>query len=239
MTQLASSPLVGAQDIFTGSTTQFHNYGEKMETTDGRVFRYAKNSTTLLVSGNLLQAPVVIAGHQTLTPAIFAVGATSISVTMGATNASANQYSNGYIGVNTTPGNGYLYLVAGHAAITNAVAGTINLADQVQVAGTAASICDLVFNPYSGVIQLPVTTKTGVCVGAALTALAASSYGWVQTHGPAMVLSSGTFAVGSPIQDVAVAAGSANSAGTVAVVIGSLMKVGVDAKNVPIYLQID
>ncbi|HEX9503616.1 MAG TPA: hypothetical protein VF974_04830 [Patescibacteria group bacterium] len=238
-TQLSSATLVGHGGLYSNDSVQLMTLGQKIESADGRIFRYALAGGVTLVSGNLLQSPAVVAGNQTLTPTAFAIGATSISVTMGATSVTANQYAMGYANINTTPGNGFAYLISGHAAITNAVAGTINLSDPVQVAGTAASIVDLVLNPYSGVLQAPVTTLTGTIVGGAVAPITNAQFGWVQTHGCYSALSSGTAIVGSLLGGVPSAAGSVTAFTGVLPVVGYTMKVGVDAKNVPVFLQID
>src|SRR5258708_5725193 len=227
-TQLSSATLVGHGGLYSNDSVQLMTLGQKIESADGRIFRYALAGGVTLVSGN-----------QTLTPTAFAIGATSISVTMGATSVTANQYAMGYANINTTPGNGFAYLISGHAAITNAVAGTINLSDPVQVAGTAASIVDLVLNPYSGVLQAPVTTLTGTIVGGAVAPITNAQFGWVQTHGCYSALSSGTAIVGSLLGGVPSAAGSVTAFTGVLPVVGYTMKVGMDAKNVPVFLQID
>src|SRR5258708_5013007 len=94
-TQLSSATLVGHGGLSSNDSVQLMTLGQKIESADGRIFRYALAGGVTLVSGNLLQSPAVVAGNQTLTPTAFAIGATSISVTMGATSVTANQYAMG------------------------------------------------------------------------------------------------------------------------------------------------
>jgi len=175
-------------DLYESSTTQTHRLGERAETADGRVFRYAKAGGSALVAGNMLPAPAQITNHQQLTPSAAALGATTISVTLGATAATENQYAGGYAIIDTTPGNGYAYLISSHAAVLSAGVMTLTLAEPLKVALTTSSRVSLQANPYNGVIQSPVTTLTGAVVGCAVVPAAASEFCWIQTRGVAPVL---------------------------------------------------
>jgi hypothetical protein len=55
-------------DLYDSSTTQVHRLGERIETTDGRIFRYAKAGGSALVAGNVLQAPAQVTTHKVMTP---------------------------------------------------------------------------------------------------------------------------------------------------------------------------
>lgn len=234
------------QDGFQGiSTTQMHPLGARGITKDGRVFRYAKAGAVDLVAGNVIQGAAVITTHLALTAAVAAVGATVLTVTPGATAAAANFYAEGYLGVDTTPGNGLTYAISGHPAITASTAFTLTLKqdDALQVAFTAATRYGLIPNPYRDVIQSPVTTATGPIVGVAPVIIPAANFGWLQTFGICSVLINGTPALGSTlIGTSATTAGTVDIATAVTIltgqVVGEMAQIGVSTKNNFVRLRI-
>lgn len=239
---LTGYPDTPAQPLFSSSATMRHQLGEKFVTGDGRKFRYVKAGASALVVGNVIQAPAQVTTHDQLTPVAAAVGATQISVALDATNdATLNQYAGGWAVIDTTPGLGYAYPISGHPLIAASATGIFSLAMPIQVALTTSSRVTLVPNPYSGVIQSPVTTLTGAVVGVAVYPIAANEYGWVQTGGPAAVLIAGTPAVGAAVVVPATAAGAVvvDGAAAATIVIGSMMVTGVDGKVLPVLLNID
>jgi hypothetical protein len=187
-----------------------------------------------------------VANHLANTPPAVAIGATSFTYTPGATLGTVNQYQDGWLQVDTTPGNGQVYGIASHLAFGSATAFTLNLApdDPIRVALTTSSRVGLIANPYRGVIQLPVTTATGVLCGVAPAVITAAQFGWLQTWGVyAGVLTTGTPALGASVMGPGTAAGAAQvvvAAGTLIVAqwIGQMVQVGVDGKNNSVYLKI-
>jgi hypothetical protein len=232
--------LVTAVDTLTWTADQKHRLGTLAETADGRGFRYAQAGATALVAGNVIQASAQIANHQQLTPAAAAVGATTITVTPGATAGAANLYAEGFAIIDTTPGEGYAYQIGGHAAITASTAFSLTLLDSIQVALTTSSRVSLQANPYKNVIQSPVTTLTGAVVGVAPAPIAISNYGWLQVSGPGGVLVAGTPGVGLAVVVPATAAGAVviDGAASATKSIGSMMVTGVDGKIQAVLLGI-
>lgn len=234
----------GTWNVFEYGTEQLCPIGTKMVTRDGRVFRYVKAGASALVVGNVIQAPAQITTHDQLTPAAAAIGATTITPTLDATNAATeNQYAEGWACIDTTPGEGYCYPIASHpaAAASAAVALKLPADAKVQVALTTSSRVTLVPNPYKAVIQCPVTTLTGAIVGVAVAPIAASNYGWVQIEGPCGVLIAGTPAVGAAVGVPATAAGAVvidGAATSGLFVVGRMMVTGVDGKILPVLLSI-
>lgn len=195
-TQLSASPLVVGQALFADSTTQQHNLGERVVSNDGRAFRYSRTGAVALVAGTLQQSGAQVANHQNLTPSAAAIGATEITLTLGATAATANQYAGGYAVITVTPGQGYTYKIKSNPAISSAGSGTIQLEDPIVVALTTSSRVDLVLNPYSGVIINP-ATATGLPVGVANIVSAIGSFSWLTCAGIANVLADGAVTVGT------------------------------------------
>lgn len=228
-------PTVGiGQADLVSSATPVHLVGTRGESDDGRVFRYVKAGAVALVAGNVLQSPAITADHLATTAAATAIGATSLTFApTSATAVTANQYENGLLQVDTTPGEGYTYGIGPHAAFTTS--GTLYLKDPIQVALTTASRLGILQNPYNGVLQLPVTTATGTIVGIATYIIAANQYGWVLTYGSCSVLTTGTPALGAMVMGPGTVAGAAQvvvAAGTliVAQIIGHMAQVGVNGK---------
>lgn len=229
------------QDGFTSSSDQKHPLGARAVTKDGRVFRYCQAGAADTVAGSVYQSAAPIANHLANTPPAVAVGATSFSYTPGATAGAANLYAEGYLQVDTTPGNGYTYQVSGHAAISASTAFTLVLVDPIQVALTTSSRVGLVHNPYKNVIVNP-TTATAAVAGVAPYVITTAQYGWLQTWGPASVLINGTPGVGIAVVISATTAGAVDVAAVAAEIntrsIGHMMQVGVSGKNNFVNLKI-
>ncbi len=236
--------VIGANSLSTDAT-QRHPLGMRAVDRAGRVYRYCKAGAADLVAGNVIQGSVPAANHLAIAVAAdAAIGATSVSVTLGATAAAENLYAEGWLQVDTTPGNGYMYYISGHAAIGSGGTGTIYLGkdDAVSIALTAAgSKVGLIANPYKGVLQCP-TTKTAAVVGVAVYPITAAQFGWLLTWGPAPVLINGTPAVTAPVINSATTAGAADvwtaAAQPTSTYIGEMLQVGVSGKNNAVFVRI-
>jgi hypothetical protein len=241
-TQLGSTPLVISQGAFVASTTQQHVLGEKAVSSDGRTFRYVKAGAAALVPGNVIQSPAIIANHVNLTPtAAVAVGATSVTVTLGATAVTANQYSGGYLTVEIgTTGAGQTLLIDSHPAALSGATLTLKLSDPFVTATSGTVTMSLVRNNYDGVIQTPVTTLTGTPVGVALFAIPAGSFGWIVSRGITGVLADGAITVGTVACAVpSAAAGAAKVMAATLFPIGTFCKTTITTQVTPCYVSLD
>lgn len=219
-TAFSMNPATAPQGPYVaGSSTQDIQLGAKFVDQNGNAYRYCLVGGTALVPGKLYQAPAEITNHQNLTPAAAAIGATSVTVTLGATAVTANQYSGGYLVITVTPGQGYRYLISSHPAASGGATCVLTLADPIQVALTTSSRCDMVLNPYSSVIVNP-TTASSTIVGAAIYPAAASTYAWVQTGGIAVLLADGALAVGTNVAASNAVAGAVEAATGVQALVG-------------------
>ena len=178
--------------------------GTRMVLPDGRVYRYAFTNGAA-PAGQGVQSSAALANHDSdlAVASNAAVGAKSVSVTLGATDATKDLYANGYLFVNDVNGEGHVYKISGHALIAGNGTGDINLMDgdgikEALVAGS--SQVGLVANPYAHVIPTPGGAQTGRCVGYAPTEVADNAYFWVQTWGEAAVLADGTLVIFRPIR---------------------------------------
>lgn len=194
-TKLTAFPTLSGQDLTTNSSTQTMPIGSYMETPDGRGFRYAKNGAVATVAGKVYQSSALDATNLQpsggLTPkAAAAIGDTTVTINDSIT-LTANQLAGGYLSVDVTPGQGYVYRIAGNTAVTGASGAVITLEDPLEVALTTSSRVILVKHPYDGTVIEP-GTPTGVIVGVPNRVFTASYYYWIQTHGVCSVLFTGT-----------------------------------------------
>lgn len=221
------------QPLFVSSSTAVTNLGTKAVTADGREFVYVKAGATATVAGSLYQTAAELTNHDHLTPAAAAIGATTITVALGATAVTENQYAGGLLVVDSTPGEGYSYFILSHPAadLSTSCVFTID-SPGVIVAITTASEVTLTPSPYSGVIITPATTLTGAPVGVAPYIITASEYGWLQTKGPCGVLTGGTPGVGTCVVSPGDTAGEVvvDPANAAVVPIGTMMVAGADGE---------
>ena len=240
---LTGYPTAAAQPLHSSSSRRNHQIGEYMVTADGRGFRYALNGAAALVVGDVLQSRVEEAKHDALAVAAAAIGATEVTVTTESTTGALdeNEYADGWMVIDTTPGLGYTYPISGHPAADASSTCVITLAMPIEVALTTDSRVTLVFNPWSKVIQSPGTTLTGCPVGVAIYPITAAEYGWVQTHGPCGVLISGTPGAGLPVGVPHTVAGAViiDDADATTTVVGRMIETGRDATVGPVFLTID
>ena len=200
--------------------------GARFQSDNGREFVLIQNAGTALASGRLVQGPVTIgANHTNLTCATAAIGATQLTVTLGGTAATANQYQGGYVVINAGTGVGQTLKIASHPAQTS-TSGTLvlTLEDPLSVATAVAdSKATLQLNPYgspngadfrtSGCVVCP-TTLTGPVIGVTAYPIPATSttvlsYGFIQTKGVVGCLNDAGTAIGLDLMH------STNTAGAV------------------------
>lgn len=243
-----TSYAVGDYSAGSGNTpAAFGRYrlGQLARTRDGRTFRFGRVGAVAAVAGSVYQSPAPVPNHLAQTPAAAAIGATSVTITtLGATAATANQYAEGCLQIDTTPGNGIMYGIDNHLANAGSAVLVVNLCkdDAIAIALTTASRVGLIANPYADVIVCP-TTATGKAIGVPLVAAGIGAYCWFQVYGICPVLINGTPAVTAPVVPSGTTAGAVDkwttAAADVAVEpIGHMVQVGVSGKNNAVFLTI-
>lgn len=233
MSSLSSDILVTGQDLFSqvanvSTTVPYYTttplLGVRAVTGDGREYRLSQVGATALVAGKLYSEAAQITNHHNLTPVAAAVGATSVTVTLGGTAATANQYLNGYLLVEADGGSGGLaglmYQIGGNPAANSSASLTVQLNDPLTNLITTSAKVTLIPNQYSGII-ISAAAATGNPVGVAVFAATASYYSWIQTLGPAAILSDGAITVGVAVVK------SSSVAGAVAGLSSTLAPIGV------------
>lgn len=223
-------------------SVQRHPLGTLAHDRWGRMYRYCQMGAVDSVAGSLYQSSVPVANHLANTPPAVAIGALSFTYTPGATTGAANLYAEGFLQVDTTPGNGYTYGISGHAAIASATAFTLNLAEPIEIALTTSSRVGLIAHPYNDVVVAP-TTLTARLAGFAVCVIPTTYYGWLLTRGPVSALINGTPAITAPVINSATTAGAVDvwtaAAQPTSNFVGHAMQVGVSTKNNFIMAQID
>ena len=200
-------------DVRAESVTQLLPIGTALITDDG-VFRYAKNGAAAVTIGKLLQQAVVASDHlkDLAVAAAAAVGATSVTITNGATTAiTADMYKDGWLFVNDAVGEGAKYKIKSHPAAAVGASCVITLVDPIEVALTTLSQVGLRKNLYDGVVVNP-TTQTGIPVGVVNhSSFTAAYYAWIKTKGIVALLTNGTVIVGRMVAPGATIPGSVDT----------------------------
>jgi hypothetical protein len=199
--------------------------GAEFKSADGRTFALVQNGASAIASGLMVQSPASIgANHTGLTCATAAIGATQITVTLGGTAVTANQYAGGYAVVSAGTGIGQTLRIASHPAqATTSGTVVLTLEDPLSVATAVSdSKVSLTLPQYGsangtivsthGVIVNP-TVATGRTIGATIYPLAASSstvpsYGFIQTKGAVAVLNDSGTAIGLDVMPSSSVAGA-------------------------------
>lgn len=234
-----------SQGLFTASSTQKERLGAKMILDDGRVFRYVKADASGLAAGKLCMAPAAVANHiNKAVGAAYAIGSDTITLTVGATAVTEDQYAEGFLQVNDATGEGYSYKIESNTACDASGDTVIKLKDPIAVAlVSATSEVSLIPSAFKAVTQT--ATEENVPVGVAVCAIAANYYGWAQSSGQGICLTSGTPAVGAWLIPAAVAGAVGSASATIATtivqpIIGqALATAGVDTEYKPLRLLID
>lgn len=231
-----SGPLqIEMQDVRVQSTSKQHTLGTLAVTRDGRQFRYGQAGAVALVAGKMHQIPAVVANHQALVTTAAAVGATKITVTLGGSAATADQYMDGYAVIRdtSTTGAGQAFPIVGNQAQT-VTTGTadVYISESIAEALTTASVTNLELSPYGGILVSTTADTTETCVGVPQVDIAAASYGWFQVRGVAAVLANGTITKGTGVIKSATTAGAVDieATGTITQRVGIQLQTGTSAK---------
>ena len=248
MTRITQLPCVSPLDFGKTSTeASFATYaGETFFAADGRRFILGSTGASAITAGKLVQSAALIANHQNLTVTAYTAPNTStgtpaqVTVTLGATAVTANQYK--FIAINDGVGAGQVLEVASHQAASASASLTLNLADTPVTALTTASKVCLTPNPYTDVVVAP-TTLTNSVVGATAFDVAAATYTLFQTYGLSAMLADGALVIGSPVSASGSVAGALVQTPYAANlvtkgIVGRAAAAGVDTKYYQVFLTI-
>lgn len=221
--------------------------GTIMELPDGRLFKYARAGGTALEQGKLMQSVVPTGNHTNISVAsAAAVGDREITVTLGATAVTEDEYADGYVWINDAAGEGAYYRIKSHPAANASASLTLTLEedDTVVKALTTSSEASLFRNPYREVIIHP-SPATSRVAGAAVVDVSADDFCWLQVSGLCAVLVDGALSIHEPVVpsnavDGAVEAWAiADTSAVTLPLIGIAMEIAATTEHGLIFLNID
>jgi len=229
-----------AHGIYTISSTQKHRLGDRLAV-DERVFKYSLAGGVALAPGKIMQSPVPAADHTGLAVATTAAaGTSSISLTNGATTAATkNMYRDGYLWTDTGTNCGHMWKIKSNTASAINVAFTVTLFDEFPEVLTAGAVtCSLVLNPYRNLIIQP-GVPTAAVMGVAPVDVTAEYYFWLQTWGPASILTTDTVVIGEQVGVADDDDGAMQAADTyIEQLIGTVMRIEADTQYSAVYLRL-
>lgn len=241
---LTTQSVVAEQELNDVSSTQQGALGNEAQTSDGRRFRYGLAGAVALAPGKMNDGPTVVANHVNIVGGTAAaVGATQVTVTLGATAAAANQYAGGYIWSNSTStGQGTAYRIRSHAAVLSGGTAVFNLDDPIVTAWTTTTKVSLFANSYSGAVITPsAATPGGQAIGVTRLTLPIANYGWFQVSGPASLLCAATvYTLGEEVsQGVSLTAGAGSLKVATHQTYGDALQLGVSGEYQLVNLRLN
>lgn len=244
MAKIAGYPTIADLDLYSSYTVvpSGISLGQRFPGQNGKEFVFCLAGASNLVVGNLLQSPAIDTQFNDMAvPAAIAAGESTVTITNGTTSVTANQYVGGSLQVSVAPGLGEEYTILGHGLATSGTAWVLQLDRPLRTAWNTSTKATVRRSAYSGVIQFPATTQTGIPVGVAIYAIPAGEYGFIQVKGECAVLSDGsTFAVGSNVGSVSGTAGCVTvyDAATTLACVGIARNAAASGKTINVMLQL-
>lgn len=226
--------------VATESNTEGTPLGFKIQNFD-RAFRFGKAPSGGCTAGYLYCSNANAANHSNCAAtAAASVGDTSVTVQLGATAVTANEFEGGLLIPNDAAPEGIAgFRIKSHPAADSSATLAIALLEPLSEAVTTSSEFTLIHNKYNA--PEATSTQTTPPAGVAVVDMTANYYGWFQVEGPIGVLHSGT-GTATLGQNVTI---SANDAGAVAVVdadteilVGYMLDAGVSGEFNPVELKI-
>lgn len=220
--------------------------GSRWDLADGReVILVQAGSATTVAAGLLYQDAAIVADHQNLDVTAFQAYSANgnvpakVTVTLGSTAVTANEFAGGFVVVNDVTGEGQTLRIASHPAADAAASLVITLEDAPNTAlGASSEIC-LIPQHGNGVIISP-TTQTNVVAGVGLYPIAASAYGFLTSKGITSVLSDAAApaASGAAISPSNATAGAVEAAVLAQGVIGNAVQAGVSTEYRTVFINV-
>lgn len=248
MAKATGITFINGADLYTSTATpgvgmQIGQY--VVDGTTGKGFRYALVGASNLVTGNLLQEAAQDTQFENMATTATTAGSAYLNVTNGTTTVTPAEWVGGSIEIYTAGG-----IAIGDEYTIMGITGTLTSGGALQVwldaplrtTNTTSAKVVMKKSPWSGVIQAPATTQTGMAVGGAIYPVTAAQYGFVQTHGVAALLSDGsTFAVGSDVGTPSGTAGCVTvfAAGTTHMRVGVARQAAASGHTINVFLMID
>lgn len=195
--------LIGSNELHVVTSAQKFPIGSMIyDIGTDSVYRYVEFGGTTK-AGDITQAEAPDGAHDNLNPtgtgtgAGVAKGETLISLSDTITLV-VNEYASGFMKIEADTGVGYRYPIDLNDAPASNSLFTLR-PPGLALALDSTSDVALYKSRYKEIIIMP-TAVTGMLVGASLGVGADGSFGWVQTRGPASVLTDGTVVIGQHVR---------------------------------------
>jgi len=205
-----------------------------------RTYVYCKNGAVALGIGMLAVQPTPVANHQNIAvQAAAAIDDEEVTVTLGATAVTSNQYEDGFLMITDATGQGTTYRIRSNPAADASANLILTLYDKLHTALDTTSEVHLIANPYNGPV-ISVADQLDIPAGVPNIAITASYYFWLQTGGLAAVLHDNDPASqGQPVTISALTVGAVGQRDAVGEpLVGYAAILGVSTEYSPIDLRI-
>ena len=148
-----------AVNLYQSSADPEHKLGELHVDEFGRKFRYAQAGAAALVTGHLLQEAAEDTNYRSMAvDTAAAIGTFEVSVTLGGTAVTANQFDNGDLVVESSTGIGQQFKIERHDVQTSTTGSCSFFVERpIAIALTTSSQVSVRKSSYDGVIDFPVT----------------------------------------------------------------------------------
>lgn len=216
--------------------------GSRWDTSDGRELILVRAGDAV-AAGKLYQDAAIVANHQNLAVTAYTAYSANgnvpakVTVTLGATAATANQYAGGFVVVNSSTGAGQTLRIASHPAADSAASLVVTLEEGATVAITTSSKVCLIPPHGKDVVIFP-TTPTGAAAGVGLYTIAAASYGFLTSKGLTSCLADGAITVGSAISPSNAVAGAVEGGVIGQGIVGNANQAGVDTEYRTVFVNL-
>ncbi len=212
--------------------------GSRWDLSDGREVALVFNSAAgAIAAGLLVQGPAFLVNHQDLVTVAYVPYSNNgnvpakVTVTLGNTLVTANQYTGGFVIVNSGTGIGQTLKIASHPA-ANALANLVlTLEEGATVALVAGNSKVCLSAPQHVNVVVHPTASTGAAVGVTLYALPVSSFGFVVTRGQTACLNDAGTTVGYPLMRSSNTAGAVMTAANTGDFVGNSSQAGVTTES--------
>ena len=234
------------QGIWEAVTDPVLRVGTRGSLSDGRVFYYARNSSSSnFVTGMLLQSELINAQNEDLAVNTAEIGDSSLTITFGTDTANANDYVGGYVVVIDGTGEGITYEIASHPAVTSGGSIVFQLVDPIYIAFAATTTVCVMKNFWMDLVKaaandvvVPIAGINQVEVPRGDTN---AQYFWSQTWGISAARTDAIIAQGSTVVHAIQSASSGRvgfATGEMPGVVGTQLFTGTETERGPIFLKI-
>lgn len=209
--------------------------GTKWDLADGREVVLVLAGAANLAAGQLQQDAAIIANHQNLTVTAFQAYSVNgntpakVTVTLGGTAATANQYAGGLALVNAGTGLGQTLQVVSNPAQASTTGALVVTIEGPNVALDTSSKISLIPAQGLGVIVKP-AVATGALRGVSFYPITAANYGFLTSKGEVAVLADGAIGANLGVGPSAAVIGAVAIGAATTARIGIASQAGVDTE---------